>query len=365
NYGGRTEGIWNFTNAELFTGLDLRVEGADGTRIREFLMGPMAGNSAYDNVWQEGQISKTGAFAEYHLHGEGINYILSTRLELNKAVINDQSTEFAQAYPETEVTEFNPSFSAGLQKIWNSQFTTGLWLGRVQRSGSLTERFINYFPVGVDPYEMIGDPNIALEVNNQIDLIFDWNTNNSALNVDLFASYLQDYISSEISTTLNPRLPTSPGVREFMNIDNAFKTGFEFNWTQNLGAGLQQQLGLAYTYAQDLENDEPLPEIPPLDVRYVLKGSFFNDLLLPEVFFRYAMKQDRVSAQYGETTTPSFTLLDLKLGYKISRSLRVNAGVNNVFDENYYEHLTRSVRGTTTPIYAPGRNMFINFSLNF
>ena len=365
NYGGRTEGIWNFTNAELFTGLDLRVEGADGTRIREFLMGPMAGNSAYDNVWQEGQISKTGAFAEYHLHGEGINYILSTRLELNKAVINDQSTEFAQAYPETEVTEFNPSFSAGLQKIWNSQFTTGLWLGRVQRSGSLTERFINYFPVGVDPYEMIGDPNIALEVNNQIDLIFDWNTNNSALNVDLFASYLQDYISSEISTTLNPRLPTSPGVREFMNIDNAFKTGFEFNWTQNLGAGLQQQLGLAYTYAQDLENDEPLPEIPPLDVRYVLKGSFFNDLLLPEVFFRYSMKQDRVSAQYGETTTPSFTLLDLKLGYKISRSLRVNAGVNNVFDENYYEHLTRSVRGTTTPIYAPGRNMFINFSLNF
>jgi len=51
----------------------------------------------------------------------------------------------------------------------SNNYSVGLWLGRANRSGSLTERFINYFPVGLDPYEMIGNPQIRAETNNQLD----------------------------------------------------------------------------------------------------------------------------------------------------------------------------------------------------
>ncbi|MGC9343610.1 MAG: hypothetical protein ACP5E3_12980, partial [Bacteroidales bacterium] len=69
NYGGRTEGIWHFSNARLYAGLDLRVEGARGEREREFLMGPNAGNTVMDNAWQHGQISKTGIFRNFRKVG--------------------------------------------------------------------------------------------------------------------------------------------------------------------------------------------------------------------------------------------------------------------------------------------------------
>ncbi len=57
NYGGRTEGIWNFENTTLFAGADFRREGAEGTRIREFLMGPNAGRTFEDIAWQDSFIS--------------------------------------------------------------------------------------------------------------------------------------------------------------------------------------------------------------------------------------------------------------------------------------------------------------------
>mgnify|MGYP001816030178 CR=1 FL=1 len=280
-------------------------------------------------------------------------------------MINDPAPEFTQVNSTSQLTQLNPSLSAGMQKNFGRNMSAGLFLGRAQRSGSLTEKYINYFPVGQDPYEMLGNPMLDPEVNNQADLTFEWKTGNTLINIDLFAAYMQNFISSVKDTTLSPRLPMSPGVRQFINIDKAFKTGLELNWVQKLPWGMQHQLGLAYTYAQDLERSEPLAEIPPMDLRYTLKGSYFNEKLVPELAFRYVLKQSRISEEFGETASPSFANLDVKLTYNISAKLKLNAGVSNIFDNDYYEHLSRSVRGTKDPILAPGRNFFAGVSLVF
>jgi iron complex outermembrane receptor protein len=365
NFGGRTESIWQFTRSKLYAGADLRVEGASGTRVRTFLTGPMVGNSVRDNAWQDGQIARTGLFAEYHLSGSALKYVLSGRLEMNQSDIRDVSQEFAQLNPDISATQWNLSLSAGAQKSLSQSLKLGLWLGRAQRSGSLTERFINFFPVGQDPFEILGNPNIDPEINNQLDLTLEWNRENTALNLDVFGSYLQNYISSIIDPSLNPRIPMSPGVRRVINIDEAFKTGFEISWVQQLFNGTQQQLSLAYTYAQDLERDEALPEIPPMDIRYKLKGTYLNNLISPEVSLRYVLQQNRVSQEFGETVTPDFLVMDLNISYNLTNNIRLNAGVNNLFNENYFEHLNRSVRGSMDPIFAPGRNIYTNLSIQF
>jgi len=365
NYGGRTEGIWQFEKGKLFGGADLRVEGAEGTRVREFLIGPNAGNIAEDNAWQQAQISMTGLFSEHHWPTPSFNFVFSGRLEFNQADVNDPSGEFTQVYPETQISQINPSVSVGASKALGQQVQAGLWLGRAQRSGGLTERFINYFPVGQDPFEMLGNPQLNPKINNQVDVTFAWTTERTAIDIDVYASYLQDYISSLIDTTLSPRLPSSPGVRQFINIDEAFKTGFEVSWTQQLIASLQHRLGIAYPYGQDLERDEPLPEIVPLDFRYVLTGNYLKNRLKPEITFRYVQEQSRGSPEFGETATPSFALVDISLSYDIKDQLNVNVGVNNLLDENYYEHINRSVRGSNDPIFAPGRNLFTNLVFMF
>ncbi len=366
NYGGRTEGTWRSGNSNFYAGADLRIEGSSGIRVREFLMGPNAGKIFEDNAWQDGRISKTGLFAEYQVDGKSFSYVLSGRLEINHAEINDPADEFTQVNTDPNITQVNPSFSMGILKDLGGTIKMGLWLARAQRSGNLTERFINYFPVGQDPYEMLGNPQLLPEVNNQADLTFEWSiSKQSGIVVDVFAAYLQDYISSLIDSTLTPRLPASPGVRQYENIDAAFKTGFEINWTQALFAGIGHRLGVAYTYGQDLQRDEPLPQIAPLDLRYALYGSYLKNKLRPEIVFRYVAEQSRISDEFGETVSPSFALLDIRLGYKVSRQFSVHAGVNNLLNEYYYEHLNRSVRGTSNPIFAPGRNVFANLNFTF
>ena len=361
-YGGRTEGSWNYSNGKLYAGADLKIEQAQGTRSREFLMGPNMGNTLYDNVWQDGQIAKTGLFGEYHLTKGSLNFVFSGRMEVNSSKINDPANEFTDVNAETSNTQFNPSLSVGGVNNFENGFNIGLWLGRAQRSGSLTERFINYFPVGMDPYEVIGNPELAPEVNNQIDLTFGYKSKGTHVELTFFSSFLQDYISSEIRTDLSPRLPMSPGVRQFINIDEAFIAGFEASWSQILFAGLQHNMSVAYTYGQDKVLNEPLPEIAPLDFRYTLMGSYLKNKLHPELVFRTVIAQERVSANFGETTTPAFTLLDFNVRYQVSKMLRVATGVQNLFDTAYYEHLNRNMSGS--PINAPGRNVFISLTLD-
>lgn len=364
-YGGRTEGYWNFGNNQLYAGADYRSESAEGIRTRTFLMGPNQGKTVQDNAWQNSTIQKWGVFGEYHRAFSRGEFIGSVRLEMNNANTNDPTEEFQEVNTNTGVTQFNPNISLGYVHQINDKINAGIWLGRAQRSGSLTERYINYFPVGQDPYEMLGNPDLAPEKNNQLDLTLAYKTTNTSLGFDVFASYAQDYISSVIDTSLSPRIPTSPGVRQFVNIDYAFRTGFELSWTQQLVAGMNHRLAVAYTYGQDLERNEPLPEIAPLDFRYTLRGNYLKSKLQPEIAFRYVLEQERVSEEFGETASPSFALLDLQIAYDLYKWLKVSAGVQNVFDEAYYEHLNRSVRGTPNPIFARGRNFSLSLSAQF
>ena len=329
-------------------------------------MGPMQGTSVTDNAWQHGVIYKTGVFAEYHFSKKGWKIIASGRLENNVANAKEITEEFVEIYTDTKTSEINPSFSIGTVKKLNKGISIGLWLGRTQRSGSLTERYINYFAVGQDSYELLGNPNIKQEINNQSDVTFQFKKGKTSLNIDGFVSFLQNAISSSIDTSLTPNIPSSPGVRRYENIDKAFKTGAELIWRQEWVPGLNHEVSLAYTYGQDLSRNEPLPEIAPLDMRFSLYGDFFTSYFLPELNLRHVIKQKRVSSEYGETTSPNFTLLDISIASRISQVFSVSVGVKNILGTTYYEHLNRSVSGSDgLPIYEPGRSFLVSLNLNF
>ena len=363
--GGRTEGIWNIGNGVLYTGFDLKVETAEGERERQFLMGPRKGQAAYDNVWNGGRIARTGMFGEYHHFLSSVKLVLSGRLEYNDAKAGEPDLSFVEKNPVISTDpQINPNFSAGVQRSFKKNYSAGVWYGRAQRSGGIAERFINSFPIGLDRYDMLGNPQLKPEVNNQMDIILGYNNGRSRLELDIFASVLRDYISSEIDTSLAPSMPSSPGVRRFVNIEKAVMTGFEISWQQKLPAGLQHNADLAFTYGQDRVAGQPLPEIAPLDFRYTLSGSFQSSRLRPSATFRHVLKQNRVSGNFGETATPSFSIVDLACTYRIDKQWSASFGVQNLFDTLYYEHLSRSLSGQSQPIYSPGRNFYLSVFLD-
>ncbi|NVJ87412.1 MAG: TonB-dependent receptor [Algoriphagus sp.] len=364
NWGFRTEGTWQFDQAKLYAGADFRSESADGNRTREMLMGPMAGRIFIDPVWQDSQINKTGFFANYSFPIGGSVLTTSARLEVNQAQANDPAEEFTQLNPDVVNTQVNPGISVGIQRNLGEKFTMGIWAARVSRSGSLLERYINFLPVGLDPWEMVGDPQIKPETNNQLDWVLGFEKEGISAEVTLFGSYLSNYISSE-RTDLSPRLPSSPGVRRYVNLNKAFKSGVEFSFNQRISSHLSHSLNLAYTYGQDLDRDAALPEVAPLDIRYRFLGHLIEGKLQTGVSFRFVSQQNRISEAFGEGVTPGFSLVDWDVSYPIGEKLFLKAGIQNLLDETYYEHLTRPIGTDKMPMYAPGRNFFLMVSFKF
>lgn len=366
NFGGRTELRFDFDHAWLYAGADLRVEKASGERQRSILMGPMAGMTMHDNVWQDAEILKSGIFAEYHLPGENYQLIFSGRLEYNRSDAKDPDSDFSALYGDELSSELvNPAFSVGGTHALGANLSTGLWFGLAQRSPGLSERYINYFPIGVDPYEMVGNPDLDAETNKQIDWVLSWDSKQTTIKLNAFAAFIGNYISSEIRDDLTPRMASAPGVRQFINLDHALHTGFEFSWQQQLFPFLQQQANLAYTYGENKDSGEALPEIPPMEFQYRLSGSFLQDKLQAEIAYRHSFKQDRIATSFGENTTPAFDVVDLKARYQLNRIVSISGGVNNVLDEAYYEHLSRNIAGTNRPLYSPGRSFAVSLAFNF
>lgn len=153
---------------------------------------------------------------------------------------------------------------------------------------------------------------------------------------------------------------------QFVNIKDAFITGFELGWNQQMGRHVAHDLCIDYTHSQNQTNNEALPEIPPMEFRYRLMGSFLNNTLNPEISFRHAFKQDRIATSYGETQTPAFSVVDAKVSWHLKTYLTASGGVQNLFDVAYYEHLARSIRSVEIrPIYSPGRSFYLTLTFTF
>ncbi|MBK7341746.1 MAG: TonB-dependent receptor [Saprospiraceae bacterium] len=360
-YGARSEATFLLGSRLLYAGIDFRQEEASGDRVREFLMGPMMGKTVIDPVWQDSRITNTGLFAEYHFDLGRYQFIGAGRLGFNQARVNEAAATFLEEYPDPNSSQINPAISVGAIRPWVGGWTTSLWVARSQRSPGLIERFIHYVPVGLDPYEMLGNPDLKPEINNQVDLNIQKEYRSGRIQFSVFGSLLNDFISGQKRPDLSPKIPSAPGVRQFVNLSEVIMAGGEISWMQQWPGLLGSEIQVAYVYGEDRERDQPLAEIPPLDTRISVFGQYWKNRITPRITWRQVLRQDRVSSEFGEKTTDGFGLLDVQVGVQIMKPLRVSIGAQNLFNEVYTEHLSRAVTGSnpSTRLLAPGRNVFI------
>jgi iron complex outermembrane recepter protein len=102
---------------------------------------------------------------------------------------------------------------------------------------------------------------------------------------------------------------------------------------------------------------ESMPLMPPLkavtSMRYGLKKVHVQGEL------EWSAAQHRVSRSFGEKQTASYAILNLRAGWNASTSWQLNAGVENILDRNYREHLDWG------GIPRPGRNIYMNMTFKF
>jgi iron complex outermembrane receptor protein len=248
----------------------------------------------------------------------------------------------------------------------------------------MLERYIKLLSAGYDSYDYLGNPQLKPETNNEADitLIFS-NSNYGNLYFNLFYSYVKDYISAELlpESVIRPATPGAPGVKQFVNVDFATFTGFEIGFnspeTNKFGANVVA----SFTYGQvpsvtkyiltgnevtgdTIIKNDALPEIPPFETTITLHYKFLKGKLIPRISYRLVADQRHVSDAFYEPETPGFSLMNLSINYEMTKNVRILAGVNNIFDLSYYEHLNRKIIGTTGKLYEPGRAFFVNLIFN-
>lgn len=362
--GGRTELNLRRNGMNVWMGADARYEFADGTRSRKMITGPMAGKIFYDTLWQQGTIMRGGVFTHAQINRGSWVYSVSGRLDAVSGRPQISAAKYTQANSDLTRTDLNPNLSVGITRRIGANFSAGAWLGQGRRSAGITERFINFLPVGLDAYEVMGNPQLKPESNTQLDLLLQYRTEQTNLSLNVFGSRMKDMISSVIDPALKPMIASAPGVRRMINIDQARRWGFEGHWRQSIGARFSNEISVSYTRGQDLTDDRPLPEISPLDFRERISVKVWKDVLSGNVSVRHVMSQDRISTAFGEKPTEAFTTMDLGLTARPVSGIQVTLGVQNLFDVSYREHLSRYIRAGM-PLLSPGRNFVLMAAYSF
>lgn len=373
--GGKAELVFRPSEkVKIFTGIDANIIGREGdrTRIVKIKNGMVLPEpiTFVDKIWQDANLNDIGVFGEGKFD-VGTNLTLTTgiRADFIATGIDDPAADFEALYGGEIEDQNEVNFSANASlKYQKNRFQAQFAFGRGVRTANMIERYINHFNVGPDPYEYVGNPFLNPEINNQFELSFMKGFKFIELGASVFYSFLQDYISAEVNPDI-PRkfMPTTPPLyaKQFVNLDKAMQTGFEFNFKLKATDKLTFTTDLSYTYAQNKDIDEPLPQIPPfmtiLGLKFEERNYFFA------LSSRLVAKQDRISTTFMEQASPSFTTVDFRVGYEPVKGVSIGAAVLNIFDEAYYEHLNYSYKNSSLlsgKIYEPGRNFtaFVKYS---
>jgi len=375
-YGGKAELIISPNDKIfVFTGIDANLISREGNRIR--LVKVMNGNTLpeprtfTDKIWQDSEVNDIGMFAESSLKlSDNYTFTAGIRSDFISSSINDPEQDFLDLYGGNIGNTSEINISGNMSVKYNANdLQVQLALGRGVRTASMIERYINHFSVGVDPYEYVGNPNLNAEKNNQIELSFSKNFDRIQTGSSLFYSLIQDYIVPVVDENI-PRkfMPNAQPqfAKRFINIDEATQAGFEFYWNYQITNNLKFESDISYTYAQNKEFDEPLPQITPLTghaaLNYKKKNYWFN------LSSRFVAAQHRISTSFMEQESDDFATYDFSVGVEPIKNLTIGASILNIFDTAYYEHLNFSYKNSNLlsgRIYEPGRNFTFRVNYKF
>lgn len=132
---------------------------------------------------------------------------------------------------------------------------------------------------------------------------------------------------------------------------------------------------LAWAWGENSSDHRPLPQMPPLDLR--LTAGYDDGRWSAGALLRAVQSQDRVAVGQGNVVgrdlgpSAGFATLALNAGYRFDAQWRLTAGIDNVFDRTYSEHLNLSgsadfgYPADPVRINEPGRLAWVKLNFAF
>ncbi len=324
---------------------------------------------------EDATFSNRGVFGEWtHEHPGTGRLVAGLRLdrwrtEDQRATIRLGKGSMAATVPnptagETRSDTLASGFARVERELGGKATTLYAGLGRV-------ERFPDYWELFSDREgpESISGFGTRPERTTQLDIgvlhrAGDWHATASA-----FAARIDDYIliQSGVARTMPTRAATIA-----RNVD-AKTLGLEAGVGRAFAKHWKADATLAWVRGENDTDGTPLAQQPPLEARFSLTRE--DPVWSLGALLRAVSRQDRVDPGKGNIAgqdigpTGGFAVFSLNAGYRFSKTVQVTAGVDNVFDRTYAEHLSRSgamVPGylQTTRVNEPGRTLWVKLQFS-
>jgi iron complex outermembrane receptor protein len=264
----------------------------------------------------------------------------------------------------------------------NQELDFEFGFARKTRAPSYQERYL-WAPIEVtaglgDGNSYIGNIDLDEEVSYQAELGFDWHTPRFAVSPRIFYHHINDYIQGVAADlTDGPLIGISslapfggdPTPLQYSNVD-AKLYGFDANWLAAISPEWQLDGTISYVRGKRRDTGDNLYRIAPLSARTML--SYVQSMWRVGFEAETIAKQNQVSAENEEEQTGGYALFNLSGQYQAAPDVVVTAGVNNIFNRGYADHLGGFNRAAGNDDIAVGerlpglgRNGYININYTF
>ncbi len=359
--------------------------GIDGTQEERRLERNRPG--AVDLLWPDLYQQDLGAFAEYTRKmtpdwkirlGARLDTVESEAREADGLAFNRTIRDLYVAYNGPAAAQTSQSDPAGAANVLLTGqlaigFTTSLGTGFSRQPTGATERYRAFSDALGGGYE-IGNPTARTEDKYELDWGLQWQRQTFSVTVDLFGSYLPDYLYRTVVGTTTPPAPPPPGsvVYGYRGIEADFWGG-EMNLLWQPAQDSWFHLTGASVTATDRDAHHQLPEIPPATLAFAAGHAWSGTALKPWIEFGLRTTAAKNNPAPGDmpvlANTSGFTLGSLQAGFSWRR-IRLSCAVDNLFNRNYHEYLSPSAAASPpsgdlrpgTRIPGPGRSVLLMIS---
>jgi len=263
----------------------------------------------------------------------------------------------------TAGVERNETLVSGFGRYEHALERTTLYAG-----AGYVERFPDYWELlgaGREAVDSLSAFGIRPEKTAQVDAGLVFASERVSLSLSAFYSDVDDYILVESNYAKGPRTTSVS-----RNVD-ASTFGAEGDLAWQLAEAWTLTGTLAWTHGENDTDGLPLGQVPPLEARLGL--SWERSAWSAGALLRAVAPQDRVALNQGNVVgqdigeTAGFAVFSVNLGYRFSDRVRLTAGIDNLFDKAYAEHISRAgamVAGyaQTTRVNEPGRTAWLSLS---
>ncbi len=283
-------------------------------------------------------------------------------------------------------TDLNWDLTASARYVESERATYDFGFSRKTRSPNLHERYTwaneammaglmnNWFG---DLNSYVGSIDLKPEVAYTVKLGADWHDaerRDWELKVTPFYTYVHDYINAAVNTSGNPFNMSGIVGRQSLTLVNqgAKLYGIDVGGRKFLGRAAGDwaaRASLSYVRAK-ADNGDNLYNIMPLNGRLALDhglgawSSTFETVLVAS--------KDNVSNVRAEEKTAGYAIANFRTSYRVAKSVRLDAGVDNLFDRQYKLPLggleyasIGSPAVAPTPLRAIGRSINAGASIDF